>query len=85
MDMADDPAPWFFPSSAGCFMSTDFSETDFLHTQLALIEAYVECFPRDEREFRALAWIEANAGAYRQQWQTRAASRGGYAQSASGR
>ncbi len=49
-------------------------------TQLAVIEAYLERFPRDEREFRALAWVEANAGAYRQHWQTRVASRRGYVQ-----
>jgi hypothetical protein len=85
MDISDDPAPWCFPSPAGSFSNPDFSETDFLHTQLAVIAAYVERFPWDEREFRALAWIEANAGAYRQQWQARAASRGGYVQSASGR
>lgn len=85
MDMSDDPAPWCFPSPAGRFSNPDFSETDFLHTQLAVIAAYVERFPWDEREFRTLAWIETNAGAYRQQWQARAASRGGYVQSASGR
>ena len=48
--------------------------------QLAVIEAYLERFPLEEREFRALAWIEANAGAYRQHWQTRVASRRGYGQ-----
>ncbi len=80
MDISDDPAPWSFTGPAGSLSNPDFSETNFLHTQLAVIEAYVERFPRDEREFRALAWIEANAGAYRQHWQTRVASRRGYVQ-----
>jgi hypothetical protein len=84
MDISDDPAPWFLPDPLASLSNPDFSETNFLHTQLAVIEAYLERFPRDEREIRALAWIEANAGAYRQHWQTRA-SRGVFAQSASGR
>ena len=80
MDTSDDPAPWFFSSPAGSLSHPDSSETNFLHMQLAVIEAYLERFPLEEREFRALAWIEANAGAYRQHWQTRVASRRGYGQ-----
>ncbi|HNC52626.1 MAG TPA: hypothetical protein PLO14_10370 [Accumulibacter sp.] len=52
----------------------DLAETAFLREQVATIAAYVECFPSDERDRRALAWIEANAGHYRQAWQMRASS-----------
>lgn len=48
-------------------------ESEFLQQQFSVIEAYVQGFPCEERDFRALAWIEANAGQYRQQWQVQAA------------
>lgn len=50
-------------------------QTEFLQTQLAVIEDYLRHFPDEQREFRALAWIEAHACAYRQQWQVQAANR----------
>ena len=53
----------------------DLAETAFLREQVATIAAYVERFPSDERERRALAWIEANAGRYRQAWQLRVSGR----------
>ncbi|MCM8612328.1 hypothetical protein [Accumulibacter sp.] len=42
---------------------------------MAVIEDYLRHFPDEQREFRALAWIEAHACAYRQQWQVQAANR----------
>jgi hypothetical protein len=84
MDIQDDPALWLFSGQIDHFATPIVSETDFLRTQVAIIEAYVERFPSDEREFRALAWIEANASQYRHQWQTQATTSGHRVQSASG-
>ena len=64
MNLPDDPTLRLLPG-----LEISFSETEFLRQQVAEIEAYVERFPWDERELRALAWIEANASQYRQQWQ----------------
>ena len=80
MDIPDDPALWFLPASAGRFSTPNYSETEFLRTQVATIEAYLERFPLAERESRALAWIEANASQYRQRWQNQAASGGSHLQ-----
>jgi hypothetical protein len=77
MDMPDDQANWFLPDPADSFSDAPSLETEFLETQLAVIEAYLQRFPCEQRDFRALAWIEAHAGAYRQQWQAQAASRQG--------
>lgn len=69
MNLPDDPTLRLLPG-----LEISFSETEFLRQQVAEIEAYVERFPWDERELRALAWIEANASQYRQQWQIRTAT-----------
>ncbi|MBL8395762.1 MAG: hypothetical protein JNK99_13610 [Candidatus Accumulibacter sp.] len=74
MQIPDDPALSFFREPAGNFPESCFSETEFLERQVAAIEAYVEHFPADERELRALAWIEANASQYRHWWQLQVAS-----------
>lgn len=73
MDFLDDLAARFSPGSAGNFSIPDSSEMEFLRRQVATIEAYVEHFPSDERDFHALAWIEAHASEYRHEWQTQAA------------
>ncbi|EXI65048.1 MAG: hypothetical protein AW08_03501 [Candidatus Accumulibacter adjunctus] len=75
MDMPDDPAKRFLSCSAGSLVDADSPEIEFLQTQLAVIEDYLRHFPDDQRDFRALAWIEAHACAYRQQWQVQAANR----------
>ena len=85
MDIPDDPVLPFFPGPVGNFSTPIFSETEFLRRQVAVIEAYLERFPSDEREFRALAWIEANASQYRHQWQAQVATSGRYMQSTIGR
>jgi len=74
MDISDDTTLWLFPVPVGSFSDQNFSETEYLRTQVAVIEAHVEHFPSDERDFRALAWIEANASQYRHWWQTQAAT-----------
>ncbi|QKS29374.1 MAG: hypothetical protein FAZ92_04028 [Accumulibacter sp.] len=82
MDMPDDPANWSLPGPADSFADAQSPETEFLQTQLAVIEAYLQRFPGEQRDLRALAWIEAHAGDYRQQWQAQAASRRGRGPSA---
>lgn len=80
MDIPEDPPPRFLPGLGG----GPFSEAEFLHQQVAEIEAYVERFPSAERDLRALAWIEANASQYRQQWQIRMVTSGRHRQSMHG-
>jgi hypothetical protein len=77
MDMPDDQARWFALGAADCTAEAESPEIEFLQSQLAVIEAYLQRFPCEQREFHALAWIEAHACAYRQQWQRQAANRGG--------
>lgn len=72
MNVPDHPC---IPDPAGNLALPDLAEAAFLHEQMATIAAYVERFPSDERDRRALAWIEANAGHYRQTWQMRVSSR----------
>jgi len=72
MNISDDTTLCLTFGRAARMSKSDFSEAEFLRRQVAVIEAYVECFPSDEREFRALAWIEANASQYRYQWQMQA-------------
>ena len=72
MNLSDNPAFHVFRGLLGRFSKPDFSEPEFLRQQVAVIEAYVERFPSEERDIRALAWIEANAGQFRQQWQMQA-------------
>ncbi|SBT08483.1 conserved hypothetical protein [Candidatus Accumulibacter aalborgensis] len=80
MDIQDDPALWFFPAHVGHLSTQNYSEMEFLRTQVATIEAYLERFPFAERESRALAWIEANASQYRHRWQAQAANGGSHMQ-----
>ncbi|MCP5227122.1 hypothetical protein [Accumulibacter sp.] len=72
MEISSNPALRAFRGMVAHFSKADFSETEFLRQQVAVIEAYVERFPSEERDIRALAWIEANAGQFRQQWQMQA-------------
>lgn len=72
MHVPDNPC---FPEPAGNLALPDLADAAFLREQLATIAAYVERFPTDERDRRALAWIEANAGHYRALWQLRVSGR----------
>jgi hypothetical protein len=49
------------------------SDTDFLFIQIAEIKYYVEQFPIEERQSRALEWIATYAEQYRQNWQKKVA------------
>lgn len=73
MYIVDDPALALIARFLGDAAHPELSDEAFFRQQLAAIEAYVEGFPAEEREVRALAWIEANAMKYRQQWQKRSA------------
>lgn len=76
MNIHEHPVLRFFRTLVPDLPQPCFSETEFLEQQLAVLEAYVERFPADERDLRALAWIEANAERYRQQWQRQATANG---------
>lgn len=69
MNLLEHPALRFFRSLVPTFSKPSLSETEFLNQQLAVLQAHVERFPSQERDLRALAWIEANAERYRHQWQ----------------
>jgi hypothetical protein len=49
------------------------SEEEFLRQQILAIQQYVALFPAEERQVRALEWIETHARRYRQEWQKKAA------------
>ena len=52
----------------------DVSNEEFLRVQLRSIEQYVDHFPADEQQSRALEWIEQHAKEYRVAWQRRVVS-----------
>lgn len=73
MYIVDDPTLALIGRFVGGVSHLDLSDEDFLLQQVAAIERYVERFSDDERQARALEWIETHAQRYRQQWQTQAA------------
>lgn len=73
MYIVDDPTLALLTRFVGESSDHGLSDAEFFHRQITAITAYVEAFPANEREDRALAWIEANARQYRQQWQKHAA------------
>ena len=73
MYIVDDPTLALITRFVGDSPNQECSDAEFFRQQLSAIEAHVERFPAAEREMRALAWIEANARQYRQQWQKQAA------------
>lgn len=73
MYIADDPTLALITRFVGETDDLDLSDAEFLLQQIAAIEQYVVSFPAEERETRALEWIERHARHYRQQWQKQAA------------
>jgi len=69
----DDPTLALIARFVGGPGQLDRVDAEFLHHQIAAIQAYVGRFPSGEREARALEWIEANAVQYRQAWHEQAA------------
>ena len=73
MYIADDPTLALITRFVGEAQNLDLSDAEFLFQQIAAIEQYVAPFPAEERQARALEWIETHARRYRQQWQKQAA------------
>jgi len=73
MYIVDDPILALITRFVGDAKNLNLSDADFLLKQIAAIEQHVEQFPAEERDTRALEWIEAYAREYRQQWQKQAA------------
>jgi hypothetical protein len=73
MYIADDPTLALITRFVGEAQNLDLSDAQFLLEQIAAIEQYVAPFPAEERQARALEWIETHARRYRQQWQKQAA------------
>lgn len=73
MYIVDDPTLALITRFVGEAHNLEMSDAEFLLEQIAAIERYTEQFPTDERQTRALQWIEAYAEQYRQQWQKKAA------------
>jgi hypothetical protein len=69
----DDPTLALIARFVGGRPDPGTSDTEFLLRQVAEIEQYVARFPAQEREARALRWIEANAARYRERSQKQAA------------
>lgn len=49
-----------------------FEDDKFIRKELEVIQEYIEQFSADERELRALEWIEAHAYGYRKTWEKEA-------------
>ena len=73
MYIADDPTLALITRFVGEAHDLNLSDAEFLLQQIAAIEQYVASFPAEERQARALEWIETYARRYRQQWQKQAA------------
>jgi hypothetical protein len=73
MTIIDDPTLAVIARFVGDASRLDPSDPEFLRVQLDAIGAYVRRFPANERDARALEWIELNAERYRREWQMRAA------------
>lgn len=63
----DDPTLALIARFVGGTAQAEMADSEFLSRQVAAIEQYIGRFPAQEREARAIEWIEANAASYRQQ------------------
>lgn len=73
MYIVDDPTLALITRFVGDYPNPEASDAEFFQGQIAAVQAHVERFPTEERELQAVAWIEANARQYRQQWQKQTA------------
>ncbi len=69
MNIIDDPMLILIARFVGADRDPGVSEQAFLQTQVEAIESYVADFPGEERNRRALEWVEKFAEKYRQNWQ----------------
>lgn len=53
----------------GLSLKVTFQDDEFIKKELKAIQAHIEQFPPEERELRALEWIEAHAREYRKAWE----------------
>jgi hypothetical protein len=65
----DDPMLALIARFAGCCDDLETSEEAFLRDQCDRVREYVESYPGDQRQQRALEWITRNAEDYRRRWQ----------------
>jgi len=72
MYIVDDPTLALITRFMGDTQQLNVSDTEFLLRQITAIEHYVEQFPTNERDTRAMEWIAAHARQYRRQWQKNA-------------
>ena len=49
-----------------------FEDDKFIKKELKVIQSYIEQFPPEERELRAIEWMEAHAYGYRKTWEKEA-------------
>ncbi|MBL8396607.1 MAG: hypothetical protein JNL84_00470 [Candidatus Accumulibacter sp.] len=74
MYIVDDPTLALITRFIGTIPAeADGTDNEFFCRQIATIQAYVNQFPPEEHEQRAIHWIESNARNYRRQWQKQAA------------
>lgn len=45
------------------------ADEEFVQRQLATLQAYVDRYPAEEKQPRAMQWIEQHAANYRREWQ----------------
>jgi hypothetical protein len=70
----DDPMLALLTRFACGDQQLDLAYEDFMLDQIAAIQRYVAPFPAEQRNRRALEWIEQHADRYRQAWQKTAVS-----------
>ncbi|MCB1825052.1 MAG: hypothetical protein KDJ54_10940 [Candidatus Competibacteraceae bacterium] len=72
MNTVDDPTLALLSRFVGDSHDLQLSDAEFLLQQVAAIEHYTQQFPAEERQARALQWIETYAMQYRRQWRRQA-------------
>ncbi len=72
MYIVDDATLALITRFIGDARNLELSDAGYLLQQITAIEQYINDFPPDERQARALEWITAYARQYRQQWQKQA-------------
>ena len=65
----DDPMFALITRFIGCDQKVTLCNHDFLQKQLNTIQEHIEKFPREEKESRAIEWIEKYACEYRKRWE----------------
>ncbi len=74
MYIVDDPMLALIARFVVDMEGVEVSDEGFLLKQVECLRQYVERFPPEEREQRALEWIETHSKAYRRDWQKKVVS-----------